>query len=196
MRTAQIERKTAETDISLRLDLDGSGESSISSGVGFLDHMLTLFARHGGFDLTLSCVGDTVTDDHHSVEDIGICLGRALAEALDEKRGVARYGDILLPMDEALILAAVDLSGRGAFFGELAIPTQKVGSFDTELVEEFFIALCREAGVTLHLRQLAGRNSHHIIEGCFKAFARALAKAAAIDGKNAGRVPSTKGMLV
>ena len=196
MRTAQIERKTAETDISLRLDLDGSGESSISSGVGFLDHMLTLFARHGGFDLTLSCVGDTETDDHHSVEDIGICLGRALAEALDEKRGVARYGDILLPMDEALILAAVDLSGRGAFYGELAIPTQKVGSFDTELVEEFFIALCREAGVTLHLRQLAGRNSHHIIEGCFKAFARALAKAAAIDGKNVGRVPSTKGMLV
>ena len=196
MRTAQIERKTAETDISLRLDLDGSGESSISSGVGFLDHMLTLFARHGGFDLTLSCVGDTETDDHHSVEDIGICLGRALAEALDEKRGVARYGDILLPMDEALILAAVDLSGRGAFYGELAIPTQKVGSFDTELVEEFFIALCREAGVTLHLRQLAGRNSHHIIEGCFKGFARALARAAAIDGKNAGRVPSTKGMLV
>lgn len=196
MRTAQIERKTAETDISLRLDLDGSGESSISSGVGFLDHMLTLFARHGGFDLTLSCVGDTETDDHHSVEDIGICLGRALAEALDEKRGVARYGDILLPMDEALILAAVDLSGRGAFYGELAIPTQKVGSFDTELVEEFFIALCREAGVTLHLRQLAGRNSHHIIEGCFKAFARALARAAAIDGKNVGRVPSTKGMLV
>jgi imidazoleglycerol-phosphate dehydratase len=196
MRTAQIERKTAETDISLRLVLDGSGESSVSSGVGFLDHMLTLFARHGGFDLTLSCVGDSVTDDHHSVEDIGICLGRALAEALDEKRGVARYGDITLPMDEALILAAVDLSGRGAFFSELSIPTQKVGSFDTELVEEFFIALCREAGITLHLRQLSGRNSHHIIEACFKAFARALAKAAAIDGKNAGRVPSTKGMLV
>ena len=196
MRTAQIERKTAETDISLRLNLDGCGECSVSSGVGFLDHMLTLFARHSGFDLTLSCVGDTEVDDHHSVEDIGICLGRALAEALDEKRGVARYGDITLPMDEALILAAVDLSGRGAFFSELSIPTQKVGSFDTELVEEFFIALCREAGITLHLRQLSGRNSHHIIEGCFKAFARALAKAAAIDGKNAGRVPSTKGMLV
>ena len=195
MRTAQIERKTAETDISLRLNLDGCGECSVSSGVGFLDHMLTLFARHGGFDLTLSCVGDTETDDHHSVEDIGICLGRALAEALDEKRGVARYGDITLPMDEALILAAVDLSGRGGFFGELELPTQKVGSFDTELVEEFFIALCREAGITLHLRQLAGRNSHHIIEGCFKAFARALAKACAIDGKNAGRVPSTKGTL-
>ncbi len=196
MRTAQIERKTAETDISLRLNLDGCGECSVSSGVGFLDHMLTLFARHSGFDLTLSCVGDTEVDDHHSVEDIGICLGRALAEALDEKRGVARYGDITLPMDEALILAAVDLSGRGAFFSELSIPTQKVGSFDTELVEEFFIALCREAGITLHLRQLSGRNSHHIIEGCFKAFARALAKAAAIDGKNLGRVPSTKGMLV
>ena len=196
MRTAQIERKTAETDISLRLNLDGCGECSVSSGVGFLDHMLTLFARHSGFDLTLSCVGDTEVDDHHSVEDIGICLGRALAEALDEKRGVARYGDITLPMDEALILAAVDLSGRGAFFSELSIPTQKVGSFDTELVEEFFIALCREAGITLHLRQLSGRNSHHIIEGCFKAFARALAKAAAIDGKNASRVPSTKGLLV
>ena len=196
MRTAQIERKTAETDISLRLNLDGCGECSVSSGVGFLDHMLTLFARHSGFDLTLSCVGDTEVDDHHSVEDIGICLGRALAEALEEKRGVARYGDITLPMDEALILAAVDLSGRGAFFSELSIPTQKVGSFDTELVEEFFIALCREAGITLHLRQLSGRNSHHIIEGCFKAFARALAKAAAIDGKNLGRVPSTKGMLV
>ena len=196
MRTAQIERKTAETDISLRLNLDGCGECSVSSGVGFLDHMLTLFARHSGFDLTLSCVGDTEVDDHHSVEDIGICLGRALAEALNEKRGVARYGDITLPMDEALILAAVDLSGRGAFFGELSIPTQKVGSFDTELVEEFFIALCREAGITLHLRQLSGRNSHHIIEGCFKAFAFALAKAAAIDGKNLGRVPSTKGMLV
>ena len=196
MRTAQIERKTAETDISLRLNMDGCGECSVSSGVGFLDHMLTLFARHSGFDLTLSCVGDTEVDDHHSVEDIGICLGRALAEALDEKRGVARYGDITLPMDEALILAAVDLSGRGAFFSELSIPTQKVGSFDTELVEEFFIALCREAGITLHLRQLSGRNSHHIIEGYFKAFARALAKAAAIDGKNLGRVPSTKGMLV
>ena len=196
MRSAQIARKTAETDITLSLNLDGSGESRIETGVGFLDHMLTLFARHGMFTLDVKCIGDTQVDDHHSVEDIGICLGRALAEALEEKRGVARYGDITLPMDEALILAAVDLSGRGAFFSELSIPTQKVGSFDTELVEEFFIALCREAGITLHLRQLSGRNSHHIIEGCFKAFARALAKAAAIDGKNASRVPSTKGMLV
>ena len=195
MRTAQIERKTAETDISLRLELDGSGESKISSGVGFLDHMLTLFARHGGFDLTLSCVGDTWVDDHHSVEDIGICLGRALAEALGEKRGVTRYGDVTLPMDEALILAAVDLSGRGGCYCALEIPGAKVGSFDTELVEEFFTALCREAGITLHLRQLAGKNSHHIIEGAFKAFARALAKAAAIDERNAGRVLSTKGTL-
>ena len=195
MRTAQIERKTAETDISLRLVLDGSGESSVSSGVGFLDHMLTLFARHSGFDLTLSCIGDTGTDDHHSVEDIGICLGRALAEALDEKRGVARYGDITLPMDEALILAAVDLSGRGAFFSELSIPTQKVGSFDTELVEEFFIALCREAGITLHLRQLTGRNSHHIIEGAFKSVARSMRAAVKIDPDTAGEIPSTKGVL-
>ena len=195
MRQATISRKTGETDIELTLNLDGTGESEISSGVGFLDHMLTLFARHSGFDLTLSCVGDTEVDDHHSVEDIGICLGRALAEALDEKRGVARYGDITLPMDEALILAAVDLSGRGAFFSELSIPTQKVGSFDTELVEEFFIALCREAGITLHLRQLSGRNSHHIIEGCFKSFARSLRKAVAIDPAFADEVPSTKGVL-
>ncbi len=195
MRTAQIERKTAETDISLRLNLDGTGESSINSGVGFLDHMLTLFAGHSGFDLALSCVGDTWVDDHHSVEDIGICLGRALAEALGEKRGVARYGDIILPMDEALILAAVDLSGRGGCWYALEPPTQKVGSFDTQLAEEFFVALCREAGITLHLRQLAGRSSHHILEGGFKAFARALARAAAIDGQNAGRVPSTKGTL-
>ena len=195
MRTAQIERKTAETDISLRLNLDGTGESEISSGVGFLDHMLTLFARHGSFDLTVKCVGDTWVDDHHSVEDIGICLGRCLNDALGEKRGVKRYGDIALPMDEALILAAVDLSGRGGFFPALAIPTAKVGSFDTELVEEFFTALCREAGITLHLRQLAGSNSHHIIEAAFKAFAHALSEACSPDGRQAGRVPSTKGTL-
>ena len=195
MRTAQIERKTAETEISLGLNLDGTGECSVSSGVGFLDHMLTLFARHSGFDLTLKCVGDSWVDDHHSAEDIGICLGRALAEALGEKRGISRYGDMTLPMDEALILAAVDLSGRSGCYFALEIPTQKVGSFDTELVEEFFIAVCREAGITLHLRQLAGRNSHHIIEGAFKAFARALAKATAVDEKNAGRIPSSKGTL-
>lgn len=195
MRNAQIDRKTSETEISLCLNLDGSGESDIQSGVGFLDHMLTLFARHSGFDLRLRCAGDTWVDDHHSVEDIGICLGKSLADALGEKRGVARYGDITLPMDEALILCAVDLSGRGGCYYALELPTQKIGSFDTELVEEFFIALCREAGITLHLRQLAGRNGHHIAEGAFKAFARALGKACAIDEKNAGRVPSTKGTL-
>ncbi len=196
MRTAQIERKTAETEISLFLNLDGSGESEILSGVGFLDHMLTLFARHGSYDLKLSCRGDTWVDDHHSVEDVGICLGRAFSDALGDRRGVVRYGDITLPMDEALILAAVDLSGRGGCYYALEPPAQKVGSFDTELAEEFFIAFCRASGVTLHLRQLSGRNSHHILEGGFKAFARALSKATALDGKNADRIPSTKGMLV
>ena len=195
MRTAQIERKTVETDISLRLDLDGSGESSISSGVGFLDHMLTLFARHGGFDLTLSCVGDTETDDHHSVEDIGICLGRAVKEALGDKRGICRYGDTVLPMDEALVLTAVDISGRGMLCFDLPIPTEKVGTFDTELVEEFFTAFCANAGLTLHIRELAGRNSHHIIEACFKSFARSLRKAVAIDQAFADDLPSTKGVL-
>ena len=195
MRNAQIERKTAETEIRLSLELDGTGTGQISSGVGFLDHMLTLFARHGGFDLELSCKGDTWVDDHHSIEDIGICLGKALAQALGEKKGIRRYGDIVLPMDEALILAAVDVSGRGGCYFDLQIPTEKVGSFDTELVREFFLAFAREAGVTLHLRQLSGSNSHHIIEGAFKAFARSLAAAVAIDEKNTDRVPSTKGVL-
>ncbi len=195
MRTAQITRRTAETDIRLELDLDGAGNAEIRSGVGFLDHMLELFARHGCFDLKLSCAGDTAVDDHHSTEDIGICLGKAVAAALGDKKGIARYGDVILPMDEALILCAVDLSGRGGCFFDLHIPTQKVGSFDTELVQEFFTALAREAGLTLHLRQLAGANSHHIIEGAFKAFARSLARAAAADERNAGRVPSTKGVL-
>lgn len=195
MRNAQIERKTAETEIRLSLELDGTGAGQISSGVGFLDHMLTLFARHGGFDLELSCKGDTWVDDHHSTEDIGICLGKALAQALGEKKGIRRYGDIVLPMDEALILAAVDVSGRGGCYFDLQIPTEKVGSFDTELVREFFLAFAREAGVTLHLRQLSGSNSHHIIEGAFKAFARSLAAAVAIDEKNTDRVPSTKGVL-
>ena len=195
MRQASISRKTAETDIELTLNLDGVGESDVSSGVGFLDHMLTLFARHGRFDLSLSCVGDTQVDDHHSVEDIGICLGLAFREAIGDKRGICRYGDTTLPMDEALVLTSADISGRGMACCELAIPAQKVGSFDTELAEEFFIALCREAGITLHLRQLAGRNTHHILEGAFKAFARALAKACAVDEKNPGRVPSTKGTL-
>ena len=195
MREASIKRQTAETKIELKLNLDGSGESCVQTGVGFLDHMLTLFARHGGFDLALRCEGDTWVDDHHSTEDIGICLGQAFREALGEKKGVNRYGQRYLPMDEALILAAVDLSGRGGCYWALEIPTQKVGSFDTELAEEFFIAFAREAGLTLHLRQLAGKNSHHILEGAFKATARALREAVAIDEGDPDRVPSTKGML-
>lgn len=195
MRRSDISRKTAETDIRLTLTLDGTGKSDIQTGVGFLDHMLTLFARHGAFDLSLSCKGDTNVDDHHSVEDIGIALGEAFREALGEKRGVRRYGDVTLPMDEALILAAVDLSGRGGFYGDLHIPAQKVGTFDTELTEEFFIALARNGGMTLHVRQLAGQNSHHIIEGAFKAVARALRTAVSVDPDFAGDIPSTKGVL-
>ena len=195
MRKSDISRKTAETDIRLTLTLDGTGKSDIQTGVGFLDHMLTLFARHGAFDLSLCCQGDTNVDDHHSVEDIGIALGEAFREALGEKRGVRRYGDVTLPMDEALILAAVDLSGRGGFYGALHIPAQKVGTFDTELTEEFFIALSRNGGMTLHVRQLAGQNSHHIIEGAFKAVARALRTAVAVDPDFAGEIPSTKGVL-
>ena len=195
MRKSDISRKTAETDIRLTLSLDGTGKSDIQTGVGFLDHMLTLFARHGAFDLSLSCKGDTNVDDHHSVEDIGIALGEAFREALGEKRGIRRYGDVTLPMDEALILAAVDLSGRGGFYGDLHIPAQKVGTFDTELTEEFFIALSRNGGMTLHVRQLAGQNSHHIIEGAFKAVARALRTAVAVDLDFAGDIPSTKGVL-
>ena len=195
MRTSQINRKTAETDISLTLNLDGTGVSRIDTGCGFLDHMLTLFARHGGFDLTVSCEGDTYVDDHHTVEDIGIALGKALSEALGDKRGITRYGDRILPMDETLILSAVDISGRGACFMELDIPTEKVGTFDTQLCEEFFIALAQNGGLTLHIRQLAGRNSHHIIEGTFKSVARSLAKAVSIDAKNADKIPSTKGLL-
>ena len=195
MRTSTINRKTAETDISLTLNLDGSGVSAIDSGCGFLDHMLTLFARHGGFDLTLTCKGDTYVDDHHTVEDIGITLGKALTEALGDKRGITRYGDIILPMDETLILSAVDISGRGGCFMDMNIPTEKVGTFDTQLCEEFFIALAQNGGLTLHIRQLAGRNSHHIIEGAFKSVARSLGKAVAIDEKNADKIPSTKGLL-
>ncbi len=195
MRKSDISRKTAETDIRLTLTLDGTGKSDIQTGVGFLDHMLTLFARHGAFDLSLSCQGDTNVDDHHSVEDIGIALGEAFREALGEKRGVRRYGDVTLPMDEALILAAVDLSGRGGFYGDLHIPAQKVGTFDTELTEEFFIALSRNGGMTLHVRQLEGQNSHHIIEGAFKAVARALRTAVSVDPDFAGEIPSTKGVL-
>ena len=195
MRTAEIERNTAETRILLQLGLDGHGNAEIDTGVGFLDHMLTLFTRHGGFDLTLRCDGDTQVDDHHSTEDIGIALGRAFREALGDKRGVCRYGSICLPMDEALIQAAVDLSGRGAYYGKLPIPTEKVGTFDTELVQEFMIAFAREAGCTLHLLELAGENSHHIIEGAFKALARALRAAVRIDPEHQDEIPSTKGVL-
>ena len=195
MRTAEIARRTAETDVRLRLELDGTGESRVSTGCGFLDHMLTLFARHGRFDLEITCQGDTFVDDHHTVEDVGICLGDAFAQALGDKRGVARYGSALLPMDEALILTAVDLSGRGMLCCELRIPAQKVGTFDTELAEEFFIALARRGDMTLHIRQLAGSNSHHIIEGAFKSLARSLGAAAAIDPRFSQEIPSTKGVL-
>ena len=195
MRTSEITRNTAETKITLKLNLDGTGKSQIDTGVGFLDHMLTLFAAHGKFDLTVICNGDTGVDDHHSVEDIGICLGQAFQQALGDKRGITRYGSFLLPMDEALILSAVDISGRSCLCYELEIPTEKIGTFDTELVEEFFLAFVRNAGVTLHLRQLDGTNSHHIIEAAFKGFGRALAQAVAPDPKSAGEVPSTKGVL-
>ncbi len=196
MRTAAIQRTTAETDIALRLNLDGKGVSEIATGVGFLDHMLTLLAVHGRLDLSVSCRGDTQVDDHHSVEDVGIALGQALKKALGDKRGVRRYGDVILPMDEALVLCAVDLSGRSCLRCHLEIPTEKVGTFDTELVEEFFLALTREAGVTLHLRRLDGTNSHHIIEAAFKAVARALREAVSLDPAAADAVPSSKGVLV
>ena len=193
MRTAQIIRKTAETDIMLILDLDGNGVSQIKTGVGFLDHMLTLFAAHGKFDLTVTCNGDTYVDDHHSAEDIGICLGMAFVKALGEKRGINRYGSFLLPMDEALIQTAVDISGRSHLSYGLEIPTEKIGSFDSELVEEFWLAFVRSSGMSLHIRQLAGKNSHHIVEGCFESVARSLRFAVASDGTN--DIPSTKGVL-
>ncbi|MBQ5840954.1 MAG: imidazoleglycerol-phosphate dehydratase HisB [Clostridia bacterium] len=212
MRTANITRQTAETDITLTLNLDGEGKSTIDSGCGFLDHMLTLFAKHGGFDLTLTCVGDTYVDDHHTVEDIGISLGMAFSQALGDKKGITRYGSCVLPMDETLVLSAVDLSGRD-FLGyalpipdekvniqdglsmDLPIPTKQVGSFDTELVEEFWLGFVRNAGATLHIRLLTGTNSHHIIEGTFKSVARTLRDAVAIDARFADAIPSTKGVL-
>lgn len=195
MRTAEIARKTAETDITLSLCLEGTGRGDIQTGCGFLDHMLTLFARHGRFDLKVRCQGDTNVDDHHTVEDVGICLGDAFAQALGELRGVNRYASTILPMDEALILTAVDLSGRALMCYDLNIPTQKVGAFDTELTEEFFMAFVRRAGLTLHVRQLAGRNSHHIIEGAFKSLGRSLRQAVAIDPEFAQEIPSTKEVL-
>ena len=193
MRTAEIIRRTAETDIMLTINLDGTGKSTIATGVGFLDHMLTLFAAHGKFDLTVKCQGDTHVDDHHSVEDIGICLGKAFSEALGEKRGITRYGSFLLPMDEALIQTAVDISGRSFLGYGLEIPTEKIGSFDTELVEEFWLAFVRQCPMSLHIRQLAGKNAHHIVEGCFKSVARSLRIAVASDGTD--DIPSTNGVL-
>ncbi len=195
MRSADLTRKTGETDISLAINLDGTGVSSVSTGCGFLDHMLTLFAKHGRFDLTVTCKGDTWVDDHHTVEDIGICLGDAFAQALGDLRGVTRYGSVILPMDEALILTVVDLSGRGMLCYDLDIPTEKVGTFDTELTEEFLLAFVRRSNITLHVRQMAGKNSHHIIEGTFKSLARSLRQAVAIDPSCAGEIPSTKGVL-
>lgn len=195
MRNAKIERKTAETDISLVLELDGTGKSNIDSGCGFLDHMLTLFASHGRFDLFLTCKGDIYVDDHHTVEDIGISLGKAFADALGDKKGIHRYGDTVLPMDESLILTAVDFSGRAYLGYELSIPTEKVGTFDTELVEEFWLGFVRSAACALHIRSLAGKNSHHIIEGAFKSAARSLREAVAVDAQFAGEIPSTKGVL-
>jgi imidazoleglycerol-phosphate dehydratase len=195
MRTGEITRKTAETGISVKLNLDGKGESGISTGVGFFDHMLTLFAKHSGFDVTVKCTGDTYVDAHHSVEDVGICLGQAFAQALGDKRGILRYADTTLPMDEALVLTAVDISGRSYLVYNLTLPAQKCGDFDTELVEEFLLAFVRSSDITLHVAQLAGKNTHHIIEACFKSLARTLKKAAAIDEKNKDAIPSTKGVL-
>ena len=195
MRTAKIQRKTAETDIFLSLDLDGSGRAEIQTGVGFLDHMLTLFAKHGRFDLTVACDGDTWVDDHHSVEDIGIALGQAFSQALGDKKGICRYGHMILPMDESLILTALDLSGRSCLRYTADIPTEKVGTFDTELVEEFLQAFVRKSEMNLHIRQLDGTNSHHIIEGMFKGLGRALRQAVAIDEAARDEIPSTKGVL-
>lgn len=195
MRNADIKRKTDETDIRLTLEIDGTGRSDIKSGVGFMDHMLELFTRHGGFDLALECRGDTYVDDHHSVEDIGIVLGEAFRTALGDRRGIARYADRTVPMDESLILAAVDISGRGALYFDARMPSQKVGTFDTELVKEFFTAFAVNAGITLHIREIAGENTHHIIEGMFKAVSRALRDACSVDPSFSDVIPSTKGVL-
>ena len=195
MRTATIQRKTAETDIALTLCLDGKGESDIQTGCGFLDHMLTLFSKHGRFDLTVKCVGDTHVDYHHTVEDVGICLGKAFFQALGDKKGIIRYGSMILPMDESVMLSAVDISGRSGFYPILNIPSPKVGDFDTELCAEFWIAFARDAALTLHLQQLAGSNSHHIIEGAFKSVARSLRTAVSIDAAFADDIMSTKGVL-
>lgn len=196
MRKSEIKRATGETDIALTLELDGAGSANIDTGCGFLNHMLDLFARHGRFDLDIRCKGDIEVDYHHSVEDIGIALGRAFSEALGERRGILRYGTVTLPMDEALVTVALDISGRGGFFGDLELPAEKIGDFDTELVAEFFFGFAREAGVTLHILKLAGKNSHHIAEAAFKAFGRAMDIATAIDARNPDAIPSTKGTIL
>ena len=195
MRVSEIVRKTGETDIALKINLDGRGASNIDTGCGFLDHMLTLFAKHARYDLDVKCVGDTNVDYHHTVEDVAICLGKAIYEALGDKKGIYRYGYMILPMDETLIMCALDISGRDYLGYALDVPAYRVGDFDTELAEEFYRAFSREAKITLHVRKITGNNSHHIIEGSFKAFARALAKATAIDEKYANEIPSTKGVL-
>lgn len=195
MRQAEIERKTKETDVRIALKLDGTGKNEIDTGVGFLNHMLELFSAHGRFDLQVKCKGDTWVDDHHSVEDVGIALGQAFDRALGDRRGIRRYGQRVLPMDEALILSAVDLSGRDFLGWDMSIPTEKVGTFDTELAEEFFLGFVRNAKCTLHVRQLSGSNSHHILEGAFKCVARALREAAELDPAFADEIPSTKGTL-
>lgn len=195
MRKSEILRKTGETDIKLNIELDGTGKSEIKTGCGFMDHMLTLFAKHGRFDMSVNCTGDCEVDYHHSVEDIGICLGKGFSEALGNCAGITRYADIVLPMDEALVMCAVDICGRDTLVCKLDIPTPRVGDFDTELVEEFLIAFVRNAKISLHIRQLDGRNSHHIIEAVFKALGRTLGKAVAIDAARAGEIPSTKGVI-
>ena len=195
MRTVEAERITNETDIRLKLSVDGQGAYSVDTGCGFLNHMLELFTRHGGFNLELSCRGDVEVDDHHTVEDVGIALGQAFAKALGDKRGITRYGNMLLPMDEALVLCALDISGRAFLNYQVSLPTEKIGTFDTQLVEEFFAAFSRSLGLTLHLNQMAGTNSHHIAEACFKGVGRALAQACAIDEKRKFDIPSTKGVL-
>lgn len=195
MRTSTIERNTAETKIRLRLNIDGTGKSSINTGSGFLDHMLTLFSRHGRFDLELECDGDTHVDLHHTTEDVGICLGKAFSECLGDKKGIERYGDIILPMDEVLMICAVDISGRDWLGFNVELPARKVGDFDTELAEEFMLGFVRNSGITLHFRQFDGKNTHHIIEAVFKAFGRALGKAVSVNKEYADEVPSTKGIL-
>lgn len=195
MRTANIERNTKETRIQLSLDLDGTGKADISTGCGFLDHMLELFVRHGDLDLTVTCHGDTQVDYHHSVEDIGICLGKAFTEALGNKRGITRYGQFLLPMDETLVLCACDLSGRDYLGWAVELPAAKVGDFDTELAKEFWLAFVRNCPASIHIRQIAGENTHHILEAVFKGMGRTLKMAAAMDPKHADEIPSTKGVL-